>query len=84
MTDQPAPPRRSDEEEFMRNVYGHLDAIRVELRAQDERLEHLAVIVHNIAQGLEDRRSHLDGWRDTISLVGIGVVIGVMIGWAWR
>jgi hypothetical protein len=76
MTDEPIPNRITEQEEFHRNVYGHLDAIRLELLEQDERLEHLQALVTNLVNA----RPMFD-WRNNISCVIIGLVIGILIGW---
>jgi hypothetical protein len=84
MTDQPMPPRRSEDEEFKRVVYGHMDAIRTELRQQEERLDRVQYMMQQITETLE----HKVGFESLVyAWCGggfIGLIIGVSLGWAWR
>lgn len=84
MTDQPIIPRRTEEEEFKRNVYGHLDAIRSELRLQEDRMDRLMTFLTDLQEGMSrkvDFESLVYAW------VGggfIGLIVGSLMGWAWK
>jgi hypothetical protein len=82
MTDEPALPRRTEEEEFRRVIYGHMDAIRIELRDQDERLDRLYYMIQGINESLDSKVDFASLVYAWIGGGAIGAILGFMLGWS--